>query len=94
MADLPGPTAQTPPTARFSWPLMLLMVGYTVGSTVLWYRARSVIPLGKAESVVALYWLGLLVFFGGLWLLRGVPPWRLKRETIWVPVSAMAFLSV
>lgn len=80
--------------ARFSWPLLALMVGYTVGSTLLWYRARDVIPLGRDASVVALYWLGLAVFFGGLWALRGVPPWRLRRETVALPVVAMALLSV
>lgn len=94
---LEAPGSVGAPTHRgavFSWPLMALMVGYTVGSTVLWYRARHLIPLGRAESVVALYWVGLLVFFGGLWLLRGVAPWRLRRETLLVPVVAMALLSV
>lgn len=79
---------------RFSWPLLALMVIYTVGSTLVWYRARSIIPIGKTESVVVLYWLGLAVFLAGLWIFRGVAPWRLRRETLLLPVVALALLSV
>ena len=83
-------------TARFSPVLLGVMLVYTVGSTVLWYHAhrRGWQGFGSKDSVVGLYWLGLAVFFGTLWAVRGVAPWRLRRETWVVPVSAMVFLSV
>lgn len=83
------------PSARFSPALLGVMLVFTVGSTLVWYRARKAgLHIGKKEAVVGLYWVGLVVYFGALWALRGVAPWRLRRETWLVPVSAMALLSV
>ncbi len=68
---------------------------YTVGASLAWYGLRKAgYGFGKTEMVVVLYWLGAVVFFGALWLSRGVAPWKLTRATVVVTVSMLVFLSV
>lgn len=86
--------------ARELW-LACIMLTYTIGASIWWYVIKKTpferqlldIGLSRAEMVVCLIWLGAILFFALIWALEGRRPWRLKKETWVIALSALILLS-
>ena len=86
------PDAPFDAPVRFSIGVAVISVVYLVAATALWYGAQGT-QWGSPALVPPIFAGGAVVFFGAVWALRGVAPWRMRRETLVVASTALLYLA-
>ena len=79
-----------------------IMTALTLGTSFLWYlNQKSELMrwiyragLNRASATLCLVWIGLLVFFGLIWLFYRRAPWQFSRETLVVILSTWVFFTI